>query len=149
MKMLVCVDGSAQSMKAVDKAAEIASGCQINEVSLIHVYEPIPLTYIEYVNASQYKEQTERIDELNRQLVADRREMLQKAAASFKDKGIEPDMILEEGHPSHTIAQLAEEKKFDMIVMGNRGIGGLKKLILGSVSNAVIQESHTSVLVVK
>ncbi len=42
------------------------------------------------------------------------------------------------------------EQKFDMIVIGSRGLGGLKKLFLGSVSNAIIQEiENCSVLVVK
>ncbi len=75
--------------------------------------------------------------------------MLEEATAKFKEKGIEPHTILEEGHASHTISRIADEGDYDMVIMGNRGLGGLKKIFLGSVSNAVIQETKASVLVVK
>ena len=39
MKILVCTDGSEQSQKALEKAAEIAVGCNANEVAIIHVYD--------------------------------------------------------------------------------------------------------------
>lgn len=58
-------------------------------------------------------------------------------------------MRLKEGHVADAIAETAKERGIDMIIMGNRGRSGLKKLLLGSVSNAVIQETQSSVLVVK
>ncbi len=47
------------------------------------------------------------------------------------------------------ITRFASEEGIDMIVMGSRGHTGLKKLLLGSVSNAVVQEASTNVLIVK
>lgn len=47
------------------------------------------------------------------------------------------------------IPEVAEEGGFDLIVIGRRGISGTDKLFLGSVSNAVLQQAKTSVLVVK
>ena len=67
----------------------------------------------------------------------------------FRSEKIKVSTIFKEGHPADTIAQVAADEKFDMVVIGSRGLGGLKKLFLGSVSNAVTQEVKTSVLVVK
>jgi nucleotide-binding universal stress UspA family protein len=43
----------------------------------------------------------------------------------------------------------AEDEDFDLIVMGSRGLGGIKEYILGSVSNQVVHEAKSPVLVVK
>ena len=75
--------------------------------------------------------------------------MLLEAKKFFTEQIIEVKTIFKEGHPAQTIAEVANEEGYDMIVIGSRGLGGLKKLFLGSVSNAVLQEATTSVLIVK
>ncbi len=72
-----------------------------------------------------------------------------QAIRIFEKKGIKVSTILKERHPSETIAKVSEEGEFDMVVIGSRGLGGLKKALLGSVSNAIVQEVKTKVLVVK
>jgi nucleotide-binding universal stress UspA family protein len=42
-----------------------------------------------------------------------------------------------------------KQNKFDLVVIGSRGMGGIKEAFLGSVSNAIVHKSHVSVLVVK
>jgi nucleotide-binding universal stress UspA family protein len=80
----------------------------------------------------------------------ERKKILSKASRFLEERNIKTRTILIEGHPSHTIVNVAKDEGFDMIVLGNRGLGGLKKFFLGSVSNAVVQEAeHCSVLVVK
>ena len=149
MKLLVCVDGSAQSTKAVVKAVEIASGCRIDQVTLLHVHEEHLYPITEYNTTQEIQAEIKKNQELNNRLREDQRKMLDHAAMRFREKGIEPDIVMKDGHAAHTIATVAEKEGYDMIVMGSRGSGGLKKLLLGSVSNAVIQETHASVLVVK
>jgi nucleotide-binding universal stress UspA family protein len=149
LKLLVCVDGSPQSMKAVVKAVEIASGCQINEVTLISVYDKYPFPLIEDGSKYRVEEEMKKYNLLNEQMINHHKKYLEHAAMRFREKGIEPDLILKEGHPAHSIAEAAKEGGFDMIIMGSRGRGNLKSLLLGSVSNAVIQQTHASVLVVK
>ena len=56
----------------------------------------------------------------------------------LEGKNIKTRTILKEGHPSHTIVNVAKDEKFDMIVLGSRGFGGLKKYFLGSVSVIVL-----------
>lgn len=68
----------------------------------------------------------------------------------IEGKNIKARTVLKEGYPADTIVSVAHEEGFDMIVIGSRGLSGLKKLFLGSVSNAIIQEvQNCSVLVVK
>lgn len=149
MKILVCVDGSPQSMKAVVKAVEIASGCQINEVTLINVFEKYPFPIFKDDGGHQIEDEMKEHKLLNEQMVNQNKKYLEHAAMRFREKGIEPDLIMKEGHPAHTISEAAKGGSFDMIIMGSRGRGNLRSLLLGSVSNAVIQQTNASVLVVK
>lgn len=148
MKILVCTDGSDESKKALEEASVIAKGCNVAEVAIIHVHDPrqdMTFSY-ESVTATQM-ESYKRIMEENKE---ERKKILSEALKFFEGKKIKAHTILKEGHPAQTIVNLAKEEGFDMIVLGSRGFGGLKKLFLGSVSNAVIQEAQNcSVLVVK
>ncbi|MFQ6064459.1 MAG: universal stress protein [Candidatus Bathyarchaeia archaeon] len=56
---------------------------------------------------------------------------------------------LVEGRPSERIVEVAKEGKFDVIVMGSRGLGGIKGFFLGSVSDRVADEAACPVLIVK
>ena len=147
MKILVCTDGSKYSQKALEEASVIVKGCNVNEVAIIHVYEkfdsfPISVegnieqTEINRLMMEEYKKKGEKI--------------LSEALKFIEEKNIKARTILKKGHPADTIISVAQEEGFDMIVIGSRGLGGLKKLFLGSVSNAIIQEvNNCSVLVVK
>ncbi len=149
MKILVCVDGSKESTHAVMKAVEIASGCRIEDVAVLHVYQANQALITEHGTEENYMLEAKRVQQLNEQLIKESEKMLKNAALRFQENGIVPKEILEEGHPARTITRVAEEGGYDMVIMGSRGSSGLKKLLLGSVSNAVIQEIHSSVLVVK
>ncbi len=151
MKMLVCVDGSEQSLKGVNKAVKLASGCGINEVALIHVYENAYNSYwtTHGVGFSTTRQDLEMNRVLDKRLMSQRKQLLLEAASLFQNQLIQPELLIKEGPPARTITSVAEENGFDLIVMGSRGSGGLKKRIPGSVSNAVLQEARASVLIVK
>ncbi len=147
MKILVCTDGSKYSQKALEEASVIVKGCNVNEVAIIHVYEkfdsfPISVegnieqTEINRLMMEEYKKKGEKV--------------LSEALKFIEGKNIKARTILKKGHPADTIISVAQEEGFDMIVIGSRGLGGLKKLFLGSVSNAIIQEvKNCNVLIVK
>jgi nucleotide-binding universal stress UspA family protein len=144
MKILVCTDGSEHSQKALEEASIIAKGCNADEVAIIHVYE----IFVPLISFSV--EQMESIRRLTKERKKIRKKMLSEALNFFKEKNIKARTVLKEGHPADTIIKVAHEGGFDMIVIGSRGISGLQKLFLGSVSNAVIHEAkNCSVLVVK
>jgi nucleotide-binding universal stress UspA family protein len=149
MKILICTDGSESSQKALKEAAVIAQGCKVVETAVIHVHNPSldsAFPVYESITAEQMKNFQKMMDEQKKE----REKILSKASNFLESKNIKNRTILKEGHPSNTIVNVAKEEGFDMIVMGSRGLGGLKKFFLGSVSNAVVQEAENcSVLVVK
>jgi len=150
MKILVCVDGSKQSMKAVEEAVKIAGGCNVNEVTIIHVCETkLDWSGIPY-EGSVTREDMERFRKSLEQCNYENNEKVVSAAKEiFEKNNIRVNAIFKEGHPAQAITDVANEEGYDMIVIGSRGLGGLKKLFLGSVSNAVLHEAKTNVLVVK
>ncbi len=152
MKILVCTDGSEQSRKALEKAADIASGCRVDEVAILHVYDNKPDSSLFYwgEGSSLSKEQLDQFQKIREKDKDKRKNILLDALKFFEDKGIKVRTIFKEGHPSNTITKVAEGEGFDMIVIGSRGLGGLNKIFLGSVSSAVVQEARNcSVLTVK
>jgi|LDZT01.1.fsa_nt_gi nucleotide-binding universal stress UspA family protein len=149
MKILVCTDGSESSQKALEEASVIAQGCNVEEAAIIHVHDPsIDTTFPFHEGITP--EQMEHFQKMMEGQKKERKKILSKASRFLEERNIKTRTILIEGHPSHTIVNVAKDEGFDMIVLGNRGLGGLKKFFLGSVSNAVVQEAeHCSVLVVK
>ncbi len=151
MKILVCTDGSEHSQRALEKAAMLAEGININEVAIIHVDEGnLDLT------AYGRNGKTRSVAILNSKSIemrikedAEKREMiLQEALKVFEQRHIKAREILQKGHPSTKIMSVASEEGFDVIVIGSRGLSGLKKLFLGSVSNAVVQEAKNCTVVI-
>jgi len=87
MKILVCVDGSEYSQKALEKASIIAKGCSADEVAIIHVYE----IYVPLISFST--EQMENIRRLTKEHREERKKMLSEALKFFKGKDI-PQILL-------------------------------------------------------
>ncbi len=151
MKMLVCTDGSEQSQKALEKAALIAGTVIIDKVTVIHVYDgKIDLTIAAWGSRDYMvtPEDMERSKKMYEDLKMQRQKYLDDAVSFLAAKKIKANSILAEGHPAHMIVETARENGYDLIVIGSRGLGGLKKLFLGSVSNAVIQEAENCCVMV-
>lgn len=144
MKILACTDGSELSYKALKEAAIIAEGLEKAEVTVIYVEEYISHRgdLGQYFSEDSYKQLKERIE-------ADRARIAAKAGEIFEEANVEFTLLIKEGHPAQTIIDLVSEKGFDLVVLGSRGQGGLDKLFLGSVSNAVAQEAKASVMIVR
>ncbi|MDO9535895.1 MAG: universal stress protein [Bacillota bacterium] len=143
MKILACTDGSEKSRKALKEAAKIAE-CLNSEVTVIYVEEfiPHPADIGPYFSEESFRQFEERNKEDTARIMAD-------AVKIFDEQKIQVKTLLKKGHPSETISKVASAGGFDMVVIGSRGLGGLKKLLLGSVSNAVAQGIEASVLIVK
>ena len=149
MKILVCVDGSQQSLKGIEEAVKMALGCNISEVAVIHVIEKninVPAWGEGYHYSAVELERIAKMDDVRKE---EGKKILAKAVETFKESNISAKSIFREGHPAETIAKVASEDGYDLVVLGSRGLGGLRKLLLGSVSNAIVQEVKANVLVVK
>ena len=144
-RLLVAVDGSEQSYKALDHAVAIAEKFD-SELILLTI---IPTMITPFFPAWRfdptiYTKRQERMNELYRNTLKDADEK-----ASTKHPNLNIWTITREGRPSDTIVDVAEKEGCDMIVMGSRGIGGIKGWVLGSTSNRVAASCKKPVMIVK
>jgi nucleotide-binding universal stress UspA family protein len=136
MKILVPVDGSAYSLKAVETACDLAKAKPPAAVVLIAVAVEIPELEEGIYIMEKMKAQAE---------VA-----LAKAREAAQAQGLTPAVILATGvSPADEIVKLARDQQADLIVVGSRGLAGKTKSFLGSTASQVATYSPCSVLVVK
>ncbi len=76
-------------------------------------------------------------------------EVLRPIRAFFKQQAIEARFVRTIGHAARSIASLAEEGRFDLLLMGSRGHGDLANLVLGSVATKVLALCSTPVLLIR
>lgn len=143
-KILVCTDGSDHAVRAAQIAPELAWKFGA-EVTLLNVVNPAPLV-APYVLAVEAAPNTEEIVEIAEE---GQKAILCKALAPFDREGVNAHIRPEMGQPVETILSVAEEEKADLIVLGSRGLGGFKRLMLGSVSDGVLHHAHCPVLIVR
>ncbi len=150
MKILACTDGSEQSRKALTEAAKIAKELNKAEITVIFVddFPPIITTDEGGFFSGDYltDETRERLDKEKAKI---KKLIMEKAEKVFDDYGFTIDKVVQKGHPASVIIKVASEGGFNLVVLGSRGLGSMKKVLLGSVSNAVAQEAKTNVLIVK
>jgi nucleotide-binding universal stress UspA family protein len=133
-KILVAFDGSEQAKRALDLGLEIADKFSANTV-LLGVVDYMPIIDEEYVN------------NLKRRYEEILSEALVKAQSAKPNLQITE--MLTEGRPADKIIEKARDEKFDMVVMGSRGSGGISEFIRGSVSDKVVDEAPCPVVIVK
>lgn len=137
-RILVAVDGSEGSAKAVRLAREMAVPFGA-EVVLLHVIEPpstFPIEAYGLTRAAVYEVLLQR-----------GRELLEKMAAEFPAGKVE--QAIESGSPAETICAQAEERDADLVILGSRGLGAMGRWLLGSVSDRVLHLCKRPVTVVR
>ena len=140
-KILVPVDGSDYSNNAVLYAAGLAEKLGA-ELTILHVLPPTP-TYI-----SNYSDRMESIEKtLMNEFTKEAQDILAKNKNILSKKNISIKTKLIIGNPADEISKLAAEKQYDLIVIGNRGLGGIKGYLMGSVSNRVSRHAKCPVLI--
>jgi nucleotide-binding universal stress UspA family protein len=155
-KIWVPIDGSKHSHDALKTALELAKIHDSN-LEILHVtsfseeYTPTGPESDADTESEETASPPEWISEYMAKLRENDEEMLSQA---LKDaETLYPDLKITAkllwGRPGKTIVSEAEEGRFDLIVVGSRGLGGLAELVLGSVSHHVVNESKIPVLVVK
>jgi nucleotide-binding universal stress UspA family protein len=127
--MLVCVDGSERSIRALECAAGLAE-LMNSSITLLYVQEQ----RLHMASSKVAKELGERV--------------LAESLGAVEKRKLRIDKRLEVGVASDTIVGVAEKGKYDLIVLGSRGLGAVKLLLLGSVTDDVTQKAECSVLVV-
>lgn len=149
MKILVCYDGSESSLRAIGKAHHLIKDCGIHEVTLIHAYAEHSREPIAKDKFATPPSLLDRLKEEEKKKWLEKQDVLEEIAERFEKSGAKTNIRLEHGHPAKVIIHEAEGGEYDIIILGRRGRGGLKNMIMGSVSNSVIQGTDVSVLVVQ
>ena len=75
--------------------------------------------------------------------------VLEKANIVLSKKEIPAKVLLKEGNIFNEIEKVVKKEKCDLVIVGNKGLGSVTRLLLGSVSNKISQSSSCSVLIVK
>jgi nucleotide-binding universal stress UspA family protein len=142
MKILVPVDGSEYSMKAVKAAADVAKKMKA-DVTVI--------TVTPFVSGLDLEISAKEMANLKDGMKRRGEEFLEKAKGILKAEGIPAKTVLSSAvSAADEIIGLAEKKKFDLIVIGNRGLGGATtRFFMGSVALKVVNHAPCSIYVVK
>jgi nucleotide-binding universal stress UspA family protein len=138
-KLLVAVDGSENSLRALEAAIFLSKKIDA-QITALHVMEKAPTVYIH-----PQKE----LEELLRNYRKESERILEKCQEIGSNNEIELNTAISEGNAASKIIQYAERGLFDMIVMGHRGSGKFKEMVLGSVSEKVLHQTKCSVLIVR
>lgn len=141
--IVVGTDGSETAAEAVRQAAELARAVGAR-LSIVSAYEPVP---------------GQRLAEIRRETPEDMQwaisarsevdQTLQEAARPARDAGVPVEVCARQGDPADAILDVAEEHDADLIVVGNKGMTGAKRFLLGSVPNKVSHHAPCSVLVIR
>lgn len=141
--LLVAYDGSENSKRALEKAKSLAEQNKEIQIHILTAWE-VPIDMHNYdVNSTGMHSDIIEAHKANAQVKLDD---AVGVMAELKDR-CQSKII--QGQPAHTIIQYAEDNNIDLIVIGSRGLSGIKKLFLGSVSHHVVQSSSCAVYIVK
>jgi len=139
--ILVPVDFSPLSSGVIERAREIAQQFG-SKLHFVHAVEPI-------IHPVEYAIVPMEMEEVNVQLVNERRTRLESLKSQVEDEGLSCQTDVRLGKPWHAIVDYAKRNKCDLIVIGTHGFTGPKHLLLGSTTERVVQHAPCSVLVVR
>jgi len=136
------VDGSENSRRALEQAISIAKGSAAGaSVTIAHVIERPPTIYVESQKL---------LDELLAKYRQESEKVLGEFEAHAEKLGLKVESaVIMEGDAATNIVSYADKGKFDIIVMGSRGLDRFREVVLGSVSSKVLQHAKCPVRIVK
>ena len=132
-KILVAVDGSETSSKAAEMAIDLA---EKYGADLIALYIVAP--NINFSQAFYFAQE-------NGQKIVD--EVKRKAFA--KKLNVQTEVLMDVGSVPKAIVEYAEKNNANLIVLGTKGISGIKRMLVGSTASEVVKYTHCPVMVVK
>jgi len=142
-KILAPLDGSEFSECSLEHVKTIARGCQVPEIILLRVVEPIHAA-----DMASYAEAGIDTVSLMRDVEAAAKTYIAKTAESLKKEGLPVKTEVVTGWAGDTIMKYAEDNKVDLIIMSTHGRSGIGRWFMGSVAEKVVRHSHIPVLTV-
>jgi nucleotide-binding universal stress UspA family protein len=141
--IVVGTDGSDTAKQAVRQAVELALAVGAS-IDLVSAYAPVP--------AQRLSEERRQAPEDLQWAITPREDVdatLAGAAAIAQEAGVVVEVFPRQGDPADAILDVAEERDADLIIVGNKGMTGAKRFLLGSVPNKVSHHAPCSVLIIR
>jgi len=141
--IVVGTDGSDTAKEAVRQATELARQLDAR-LHLVSAYEPVP--------EGRLRDERQQVPDDLQWMVNPREDVntvLEEAGEAIEQTGIEVDTHAREGDPADAILDVAEEQQAGLIVVGNKGMTGAKRFLLGSVPNKVSHHAPCSVMIIR
>jgi nucleotide-binding universal stress UspA family protein len=141
--IVVGTDGSDTANQAVRQAVDLASAVGAT-LELVSAYEPVP--------AARLSEERRQAPEDLQWAINPKEDVdatLEAAAQVGRAVGVQVNVYPRQGDPADAILDIAEEREADLIVVGNKGMTGAKRFLLGSVPNKVSHHAPCSVLIIR
>jgi nucleotide-binding universal stress UspA family protein len=141
--IVVGTDGSSTAGEAVRQATALAKGLKA-KLHLVSAYEPVP--------EGRLRDERVQVPDDMQWMINPREDVdstLKEAAEGIQGEGVEVQIYAREGDPADAILDVAEEENADLIVVGNKGMTGAKRFLLGSVPNKVSHHAPCSVMIIR
>ena len=146
MKILLTTDGSDSANSAIDYLLRLPLP-QESEIILLTIIEKE--IYQGRKKSELNAEQLELLGQTKQMLRDKARELLTAGAERLAQGGWKSTSLIRAGHPSREIVRIANKRNVDLVVVGSHGLGGIKRFLLGSVSDQVLAYAPCSVLIVR
>jgi nucleotide-binding universal stress UspA family protein len=141
--IVVGTDGSQTAQEAVRQAVALA-GELGSRLEIVSAYEP--------VSSARLREEAQHVPADLQWMVNPREDVdatLQEASETAEAAGVQSATYARQGDPADAILDVAEERGADLIVIGNKGMTGAKRFLLGSVPNKISHHAPCSVLIIR
>lgn len=142
-KILIGTDGSPTATDALRNAARLAKA-QGAELVILCVFDPPAPNELRRIVAEAPSEMAWRITGS-----AAAEDVVGRGARAASEAGIEATTIIEMGDPADMLIRVAEREHCDLILIGNKGMAGVKRFLLGSVPNKISHHAPCDVLIAK
>jgi nucleotide-binding universal stress UspA family protein len=142
-RIVVGTDGSDTAAEAVRQATELARALGAR-IYLVCAYEAVPESRL---RAERLEVPPDLQWTINPREDVER--VLEDEADAMRAAGVEVETLAREGDPADAILDVAEQRDGDLIVVGNKGMTGAKRFLLGSVPNKVSHHAPCSVLIIR
>lgn len=153
-KILVPYDQSKYADKAFDEAVSIAKMTRGSEIIVLHVMEEIPTptklfeTTVRHHKTREPTTLSIYLRDLQRDMKYEMVNKLEEVKKRYKNSVMISTQVLF-GSPADRIIEFADRHNVDLIVMGRRGLKGVRRFLLGSISRNVIEKVNRTVMIVK
>ena len=142
-RIVVGTDGSDTAKEAVRQAIDLARQVGAS-MAVVSAYEPVPQTRL--------REERQQVPPDLEHTVTPREDVdatLAEAAKEIEASGVEVETFARQGDPADAIIDVGEETNADLIIVGNKGMTGAKRFLLGSVPNKVSHHAPCSVMIIR